>query len=45
MYSSTFHTAWCFDNKNLFVFPHVACNVLSVLNKLVKLVFQTNYIH
>ena len=32
------HTAWCFDNNNLFVFPHVTCNVLSVLNKLVKLV-------
>jgi len=20
------HTAWCFDNNNLFVFPHVTCN-------------------
>jgi len=29
------HTAWCFGNNNLFVFPHVTCNVLSVLNKLV----------
>mgnify|MGYP007133535448 CR=1 FL=1 len=28
------HTAWCFDNNNLFVFPHVTYNVLSVLNKL-----------
>ena len=27
------HSAWCFDNNNLFVFPHVTCNVLSVLNK------------
>ena len=32
-YTST-HTAWCFGNNNLFVFPHVTCNVLSVLNKL-----------
>ena len=30
------HTAWCFGNNNLFVFPHVTCNVLSVLNKLVN---------
>ena len=28
------HTAWCFSYNNLFVFPHVTCNVLSVLNKL-----------
>ena len=26
------HTAWCFSYNNLFVFPHVTCNVLSVLN-------------
>jgi len=35
------HTAWCFDNNNLFVFPHVTCNVLSVLNKLIVTAYCT----
>ena len=39
VYTYYVHT-WCFDNNNLFVFPHVTCNVLSVLNKLFKLFTQ-----
>ena len=34
------HTAWCFGNNNLFVFSHVTCDVLSVLNKLNCLIFK-----